>query len=352
MSTKITLTNNKTVVGIPAYNGGEELVNCINLIKRYTPEVKIIVVDSASTDDTVERLTRDFPEVVLLAQEKNVGYAGGAQLAFEAAKLYGAEVFAVVTQDIEVTENWLAPLLKKLEDDSVGTVQPVLVNPENDTLNSSGNAIHYLGFGYAIGNGEKMQSEEASKLITEKDNLAYVSGGCFAVRVDEITDQIFLPDFFMYHEDLDLGWRMLLQNKKNVLVSEAKVYHRYEFSRSAKIKYQYGEQNRLRVLLMNYQFKTLLLIFPAWLVMEIGIIMVSIWAGWFQEKVKGYVFVIMQLDKILAERRVRQRSRKNKDADLINKFSDSINYQEGAGPLLGLANPFFSFYWHIVKWLI
>jgi GT2 family glycosyltransferase len=352
MPTKINLTKEKTVIGIPAYNGGEELIKCIALIKQFTPGVKIIVVDSASEDDTVDRLTKDFSDVVVLAQDKNVGYAGGLQIAFEAAKLYGAEVFAVVTQDIEVTEKWLEPLLEKLENEEVGTAQPLLINGTEKTLNSSGNAIHYLGFGYAIGNGNKIDSDDAKKLMVEKDNLAYVSGGCFAIRVDEIDGQIFIPDFFMYHEDLDLGWRMLMQGKKNVLVPTAKVNHRYEFSRSTKIKYQFGEQNRLRVLLMNYQFKTLVLIFPAWLAMEIGVVLVSVWAGWFQEKVKGYWFVLTELDKILAERKKRQNNRSVSDADIIGKFSDSINYQEGAGPLLSVANPVFSFYWHVIKWLI
>lgn len=346
-TTKTNLTS-KTVVVVPSYNGGDETLHCVDLLLKYSGEAKIVVVDNASSDDSVANIVKNYPEVVVISETKNTGYAGAAQRGYEVALKYGADFLSVVNQDVEVTENWLQELLTNFDDEQVGCVQPLVLDSNNGKINAAGCSIHYLGFGFAIGNGSAQNELENISVP-----VSYSSGACVVVKMSAIKDIGFcMPDFFMYHEDLDLGWRMLLQGKKNLVDKKVKVNHRYEFGRSAKIKYEFGERNRLRVLLMNYQLKTLLLLFPAWLAMEIGVVSLSVWSGWLPEKIRGYKYIIVKLPEILEERKRRQLIRTTPDKELVNVFSSEIKYQEGAEYMLEIANPIFAWYWRIIRKLL
>lgn len=348
MQNETTTWSGKTVVVVPSYNGGDETLRCVELLREHSGGATIVVVDNASNDGTVERVNKAYHDVVVLSEPTNTGYAGAAARGHWAAREYGADFLCIVNQDVEVTEGWLDKVLAVFDDEQVATAQPLVMDSNNGKVNAAGCAIHYLGFGYAIGNGE-----DVDKAMMNDVPMAYASGACLVVRMSALGDDyVCMADFFMYHEDLDLGWRMQMRGYKNVLVRESVVNHRYEFGRSSKIKYEYGERNRLRVLLMNYEWWTLLLLAPALIVMEVGIVMLSIWVGWFQQKVRGYWWVIVELPSILQEREHRQKLRRVRDRHLTEMFASTVQYQEGAGPLLQLANPIFGWYWKIVKRLI
>ena len=85
----------------------------------------------------------------------------------------------------------------------------------------------------------------------------------------------------MYHEDLDLGWRMKLLGYNNIVAKTSVVYHSYEFSRSIK-KYYYMERNRFIVMFQNYKLGTILLILPVLVIMEMGLLLFSLSNGFFK----------------------------------------------------------------------
>ena len=164
---------------------------------------------------------------------------------------------------------------------------------------------------------------------------------------------MFDEEFWMYNEDQDLGWRIWLSGLKCVLAPEAVVYHKYEFNRSIK-KYYFLDRNRIIAMLKNYHFGSLILILPAFIVMEIGLIFFAFKNGWFFEKIKVYNYFLNLTNwrKIWALRKKVQKSRIIKDREIIKMFSGKIWYQEIGETRLRIANVLFSAYWKIARAII
>ena len=238
-------------------------------------------------------------------------------------------------------------------DEKIAALQPkILLWPLTDLVNSLGNVIHYLGFGYT--DGHKIpdmtnQSRRASYQIN------YCSGAACLINIKALHKAgLFNEEFFMYHEDLDLGWRISLMGYKNMIDPSAVVYHKYEFSRSIQ-KYYYMERNRWLVILQNYKLLTLLLILPALVMMEAGLLIMSFGGGWGREKLKVYAYFLKTItwQNIWRTRRLIQRSRQVSDSQVIKNFSGVIEHQDlPARGLDKIANIFFNAYWQIVKLLI
>ncbi len=115
------------------------------------------------------------------------------------------------------------------------------------------------------------------------------------------------------------------------------------------------ERNRLICLLENYKIPTLILIFPAWLVMEIGLFLFSLKSGFWREKLKvyGYFFKLSVWRKIIRIRRARRAIRALGDRQIVNLFTGKIEFQEIDNFILKkIANPIFNLYWQIIKNLI
>jgi len=164
---------------------------------------------------------------------------------------------------------------------------------------------------------------------------------------------LFDEEFWMYNEDQDLGWRIWLTGSSCVLAPEAVVYHKYEFSRSIK-KYYFLDRNRIIAMLKNYHWATLILILPAFVLMEIGLIFFAYQNGWFYEKIKVYNYFLNLINwrKIMAERKKVQELRTVEDRQIVKMFSGQIWYQEIGETRLKVANVVFNAYWKIVRVLI
>jgi len=158
---------------------------------------------------------------------------------------------------------------------------------------------------------------------------------------------------FMYHEDVDLGWRMRLAGYHILLDPLAVVYHKYSFSK-AKYKFYYMERNRLVVCLQAYRLATLLLFFPAWLVMELGIIAYAAKNGWLKQKLKGYWWIIGHWPSIFSRRLDYQfKLRRIKDRLIIKLFTGSIEFQEVSYfPLTYVVNPLMRAYLWLAQKII
>ena len=354
-----TIKNNHkpaVVIIIPSYNGLEDLRHCLNSIARSSyPNQKTIVVDNNSEPTVTAAVAAEFPWVELIALSKNTGFAGACAEAWTRVNKLGGPYALLLNQDALIEPNTLELLVGFLEKNvEVAAVQPIILRaPENQLINSLGNCINYLGFGYSFGDGLNLHDKSVAHLLSKPSEIAYGSGAALLIRVSALKGQeLFDRDFFMYHEDLDLGWRLRLLGLKSFLVPEARARHRYDFHRSSRIKYEYGERNRFMVLLQNYHWATLLAIFPAWLVMEIGVVAFSILHGWFGAKIKGYYYVWRYLPKILSRRRSIQKTRRLKERAVVNIWRGDILYQEGPSLMLSLLNPFFSLYWSLIKRII
>ncbi|MFA5954726.1 MAG: glycosyltransferase family 2 protein [Patescibacteria group bacterium] len=346
----------RLAVVVPSFNGGNDLERCLEaLMLSDYDNLEIILVDNHSSDVGVQRARAKYPTLNIIEHENNLGFTGACLRGYEEAKKIGAVYLALINQDCFVEASMFSQLIDYLEAHSEATAaQPLILLDQNrDVVNSAGNCIHYLGFGYSDREGTNMNSTAMQRYLKEPRRVAYASGAALVLKMLDLNQfGLFSEDFFMYHEDLDLGWRISLFGKQSVLVPSARAYHRYEFSRSTRIKYYYGERNRLIVLLENYHLATLLLIFPAWFVMEIGVVLFATLKGWLPLKLKGYLYVIVHFSEIMKERSRRQSMRKTKDRDVIRTMSAVVEYQTVPSLPLRIVNPLLAGYWRIIRSVI
>lgn len=340
---------------VVTYNGEEDIDAFLATYRTHTPpEASLIVVDNASSDTTIDTIRKQYPEAEVLQNTINHGFAGGARQGMEYALTRGAEYIAIVNQDVRFTDYWLEPLVDYLASHKTcAAVQPrVMMYPETDTINSYGNAQHYLGFGYTLGY-KKYSSGYPCKNGKE---LATCSGAATLFRVSALRD-VGLIDakYFMYYEDSDCSWRLRMAGYSLALCCDSTVHHRYEFSRSIQ-KFYYMERNRLITVLSNYSLRTLLLLAPMMLVMELGMggygMLGSVRGRGAtltaREKLRSYAYFFLpsSWQYILSKRRTAQRMRKVSDKEIIRLFADTIEFQDIDNVVLRrIVNPLTHWYW-------
>ncbi|MBU4332089.1 glycosyltransferase family 2 protein [Patescibacteria group bacterium] len=295
-------------------------------------------------------LNKDFLDVEIIENKKNLGFAGGYNVGMNKSLDRGFDYIVLLNQDMEVDEHWLSEMVKKVESDkSIGAVQSLmLLTKKRDKINSTGERLNYLGIGYS-GNYQLLIIN-----YQPKDNIiSYASGAAVLFKSDVLKRVgLFDESFFMYHEDSDLSWRVRLAGYDIVLADKAIVYHDYKFNRNPKTFY-WTEKNRLTFLLKNFEFKTLVLIFPIFAVMECGMLLHALVTGWFWQKIKSYGWVLRNLGNILKSRKEVQELRKVRDRDLKKYLVAGIEFGGLENVLLKyVANPVLKLYWWVVKRLI
>jgi len=347
---------------IVTYNSEKFLPELLlSLKKMKQPEgwVQIIIVDNASSDGTVAYLTAANRDQVygqgialpvqIVSQTQNLGFSVAVNAGIRSS--HDAEYIALLNPDTVVTEDWLTELVQALDtDNTIASAQPLLLyNQNRGVINSSGNAIHFLGFGFTFGNGTKLTTNN----LQLKTDIAYASGAAVLYRkkyLEEIA--LFDEDLFMYHDDLDVGWKFILRGYINVLVPTSIVYHHYEFSRSIQ-KYYWMERNRLMILFTHYRYRTLLLILPALFVLELGLTLFSIIRGFFMSRLRAYMWLFQHSALILRKHRTLQQLRAVGDHVIMGKFTGIISHQEISNPVVEwVMNPLFSLYLTVIKSLI
>ena len=357
MTTRNNDAAHKSGVGvvIPCYNGRQYIQSCLQSLQESDSSgLVIVVVDNASTDGSVDYIENEFPEVTLLRQKQNIGFAAACNRGFNELIKRRVKYIMLLNQDTVVERGWEKPLVQCLESNSsVMAVQSLLERGDGQTVNSVGNRIHFLGFGYSEGDGRSLADTRVQRHLKQPMEIDYASGAAMMMRIED-TERLglFQENFFMYHEDLDLGWRIRLTGGQSMLVPASRVRHLYDFHRSSKIKYEFGERNRLIVILENYHAMTILLIMPAWIFMEVGILAMSFINGWSVEKMRGYYYIFNHLPDILKRRRICQAARLSSERKVVSGFSGAIYYQENPSPLLKIVNPVFRLYWRLARFLI
>jgi len=282
---------------------------------------ELVVVDNASTDNTiaiVERLG-----VKLVALEENHGFAYGCNLG---ASLTREEIVAFLNPDTEPEPGWLPPLVEALQRNEVGAAMPVMdLTYSPGHWFTSGSALTYLGFAWSTHSGEPIPDD-----VSETE-VPFPSGAAFVIERN-LFDHLggFRDEYFLYLEDVDLGWRLRLMGLKSVQVPESRVAHDYEFGRHSRKMY-YLERNRLRMVWANYRPATLALLAPALILVEFAVIAAAIRHGWFDQKVESWRG-FWELRSLLRQEAARSRSiRTVGDAEILASMDaafDGINQFE------------------------
>ena len=321
------------------------LVDYWNSIKNEDYPFDIIFVDNESSEESRAYLKKIVPNVVIVSSETNSGYAGGMNLGAKKARELGYKYVLFGNFDAEVKSGYLAELVKVLEsDDKIGAAQSrAMLFSDKDKVNSLGNSIHYLGLGFSAGGYQDFDLSKCPKVFP----ITYPSGVSFLMKLD-LFERLggFEKSFFMYHEDLDLGWKIRLAGYEVVLARDSVIYHKYKFAQSMK-QYFWMERNRFFTILKNYKLATILVFLPALAIMELGLFIFSFFNGFWCEKLRVYaeLFKFSFWQEVSAGRKFIKKIRKVSDHKILAKFVGKIEFQEVENPVLKyVANPLFNLY--------
>lgn len=198
---------------------------------------EVVVADNASTDGSLRVMQEEFPQVKTIVLDKNYGFTGGYNKAFEA--LYGStgspkkdapEYFLLINSDIEVNDGWLQPLVDWMDSHpDCGACAPKLHSwQERDKFEYAGAAGGYLDmFGYPFCRGRILSRlEQDNGQYDSPADVLWATGACLLVRSSIYARLGGLDErFFAHMEEIDLCWRMQLEGWKVTVVPESVVYH-------------------------------------------------------------------------------------------------------------------------------
>ena len=302
------------------YNAGELLLNCINSLKKskYT-NLEILVVDNISSDGSQTKCKEQFPDIKLIQNKENFGYCGGNNIGIKEAK---GEFIVILNPDTIVESNCIEELIFAQNKFGDGLYQPKILSlNEENIIQSTGNMLNIFGFGFARDKGNKVSDKNE-----EIEKIGYASGTCLFTSRKVLEKVGLLDEFlFLYHDDLDLGWRAAQIGISSFYVPKSKIFHveSYSLKWSAK-KFFWLERNRKYCLLTHYSKNT-------YKKMRFSLMLIDlfVWAFYFS---KGFLGA-----KIKAESEIRKNkeniekkyqeleSRKIiSDKELIKHFPDEI----------------------------
>jgi GT2 family glycosyltransferase len=202
------------------WNGRSLVEACLDSLQNLDyPDFSIVVVDNASTDDSVSFIERNFPQVVIHRNEQNLGYAGGNNVALRRLK---ADIAVLINLDVVVSPDWLRRLIAPMmTDQTIGVAGCKLYYPDGRLQHAGG----YITYPQAFPGHYGLDEEDSGSYDAMRDS-DYVIGAVFAVR-REALDKIGLLDegFFLYYEDVDYCWRARRANYRVVYVPEATAVH-------------------------------------------------------------------------------------------------------------------------------
>ena len=267
------MSNLKVSIIIPHWNGIEVLSECLeSLVQTQYSNIEIIVVDNASTDGSSDWIAINFPEVIVVNNNKNYGYAGGCN---RGAKVARGDYLVFLNNDTIQDKGWLDPLVDFLNlNPKVAAAQPKILNffdqEKFDYAGGSGGWLDILGYPFARGRVFLEQERDTGQYNTIRP-IFWASGTAFMVRKSDFHLAYgFDETFFAHQEEIDLCWKFKLMGKETWAVPSGLVYHKNAvtlpmFSRQ---KQYLNHRNSLLMILSNYSLPLTLYIMPIRIALE------------------------------------------------------------------------------------
>ncbi len=272
-----------TAVVILSYNGKKWHQLFLPLIvAQASTGYDVVVVDNASTDDTLEYVQTNFPTVHTLQIAVNKGFANGY---YEALRQIHAKYYVLLSADFEVTEGWFPPLLHAMQRyPGLAACQPkIRYWKEKEKFEYAGAAGGFMDkWGYLFCRGRIFNDLETdSGQYNDDIETFWASGGCFIVRAD-LYHQVggLDPDLYAHMEEVDLCWRLRNMGYKIGYTGQSTVYHvgGSVISYGSPQKLYYNFRNSLVLLLKNERGAKLAWLFPLRLILD-GIAGLQMLAG-------------------------------------------------------------------------
>jgi GT2 family glycosyltransferase len=263
------------------------------LVAELRPGDELVVIDNASRDDTLAVVAELAPDALVVAGDSNLGFPAACNVG---ARLASAEFLCFLNPDALPEPGFRDAIERPALDGSGWTAWQGLVASNGGTLvSSAGGVLHFTGVAWAGAAGRPRG--------TRVDRLGFLSGACLAIERERFLDLGgFADGFFLYHEDVDLSLRVLLEGGSIGVCSEAVVDHDYDFDKGP-AKWRHLERNRWATVVRTYPAPLLVLLAPALLALEVVILGASVRGGWWRQKLLAGSDCLRLLPRWVGERR-------------------------------------------------
>ena len=220
-------SNIKVAVVILNWNGRKFLEKFLPSVVKYSEGAEVIIADNDSKDDSVAFLKEHYPELRIIINKENGGYAKGYN---DALALVDAEYYVLLNSDIEVTPNWVMPVIEVMDNDkTIAAAQPkLLAYYQKDEFEYAGAAGGFIDkYGYPFCQGRVFgHLEKDLGQYDEIKEIFWASGAAMFVRAEKFWEIGGLDeDFFAHMEEIDLCWRFKNHGYKIMYVPNAMIYH-------------------------------------------------------------------------------------------------------------------------------
>jgi GT2 family glycosyltransferase len=217
----------KIAVVILNWNGEALLEKFLPSITQFSKDADIYVADNASTDGSIAFLKKNYPEVRVIQNSSNGGYAKGYN---DALPYINADIYCLLNSDVEVTKDWLLPIIKEFEvNPMVDIVQPKILDYKNKThfeyAGAAGGFIDKYGYPFCRGRIFNTLEEDHGQYNDVKE-IFWATGACLFIKKEVFMDlNGFDEDYFAHQEEIDLCWRAKNKGYKVFYVGHSAVYH-------------------------------------------------------------------------------------------------------------------------------
>lgn len=218
----------KTAIVILNWNGRELLEQFLpSIVKFNSDNATIYIADNASTDNSVAFIKANFPQVKIITNKENGGYAKGYN---DALKHIEADIFCLINSDIEVTKNWLSPIITLFKkEENTAIIQPKLLDFKDklkfEYAGAAGGFVDFFGYPYCRGRVfNHLETDNAQ--FNDIATIFWASGACFFIR-SKVFHELngFDEDYFAHQEEIDLCWRAQNEGFDVKYVGNSTVYH-------------------------------------------------------------------------------------------------------------------------------
>ena len=316
---------------IPHWNNLDVLSECLESISNTNFEnFETIVVDNASTDNSVASVRSNYPNVKLIENDKNYGFAGGCNIGAEAAS---GDFLIFLNNDTIQDKDWISNLIKTINsDDKIAAVQPKILNYYDrnvfDYAGGSGGHMDIYCFPFARGRIFSFQENDEGQ-YNNKEKCFWSSGTCFMVRRELFQKAGGFDDsFFAHMEEIDLCWRLYAMGFEVWVEPDSVVYHKNALTLPmySHKKYYLNHRNSLLMLLGNYSIKNIFLIgIPRLILEKIACFYSILMLDWrhFTAILRSLFWIIFHPNVIMKKRKNFSKIRKIADKKIMENMMQS-----------------------------
>lgn len=221
------MLSSKVAVVILNWNGKSFLEKFLPLVIKYSPSAQIIVADNQSSDDSIALLKDKFPEIKIIINPDNGGFSKGYNIAL---KQVTAEYYVLLNSDVEVTENWIEPIIALMDaNQKIAACQPKILDYKNKTTfeyaGAAGGFMDKYGYPFCRGRIFNALEEDKGQYNTAIE-VFWATGACMFLRAEAFWKVGgFDNDYFAHMEEIDVCWRMKNIGYQIYVEPKSCIYH-------------------------------------------------------------------------------------------------------------------------------